>query len=544
MTRILSATTAIASCIAATTFAVTPLAAQDIQGGHSERAVTADPSSTSTPETRSDKHELHGAHQDRAPTILLANYGNGGFAITTDVSGAQAFFDNGIALAFAFAHQEAIDAMAEAARLDPNCAMCLAGHAYALGPTLNYGKDMDERTEAYAVAKKALAFAKAGSSDFERGFAAALVERYRPQGNTDKRDHAYAAALARLAAAHPDHDTLQTLAADAQMVSDFEKESMRKAMDFLEPVLARNPDHTGAIHFYIHATEIFGEPGLAEPQADRLASMNLDASHLVHMPSHTYYWVGRYAEAANANRIAVQLGNHQAMVMDKDDPMAVWDIPYHTHNVIFGLGGAMMAGDSRTALMLARPLVERAQAQEESGFFGQLLMSSAYFAMGRFESPEAVLQLEEPKLPYLKAAWRYARGEAYAFLGDRKGLATERDAIPMRIELSTEDEENRLAAADQMLAITRAVLTGRLEMMEGRNHNAVAAFAEAALIEETEDFSRFSDPPAFWYAVRRDLAKALLAAGDIKGALREARATLRVRPRDPVAEAIIAGLSY
>ncbi len=518
------------------------LAAQDDQGAHSELAVSAT-GDAKAQEDQSD-HDAHGAKSQPTVTKLLPNYGNGGFPIATRVPEAQAFFDNGVELAFAFAHQQAIDAMAEAVRLDPDCAMCLAGHAYALGPTLNYGKEMDERAEPLAVARRALALAKAGGSDLEAGFAAALIERYRSKGDTAKRDTAYAAAMARLAAAHRDHATLQVLAADAQMTSDYGKESMRTAMDFLEPVLASNPDHTGAIHFYIHATEIFGEPGLAERQADRLAAMKLDASHLVHMPSHTYYWVGRYAEAADANRIAVQIGEHQAMMMmGDDDPMRVWNIPYHTHNVIFGLGGAMMADDSRTALMLARPLVARAQAQEEGGFFGQLLLSSAYFAMGRFESPMAVLELEEPKLPYLKAAWHYARGEAYAFLGDTEKMMAEREAIPVRMDLSEAEEEDRLAAADQMLAITRAVLVGRRAMMEGRYHDAAASFAEAAIIEETEDFSRFSDPPAFWYPVRRDLAQALLATGDKDGALREARATLKVRPRDPVAEALIAQLS-
>ncbi|MFN4039362.1 MAG: hypothetical protein ACK4IB_08485 [Erythrobacter sp.] len=518
--------------------AATGAAAQDNQGGHSELAVSASREAASA-----NDHSDHGAMSQAGGTKLLPNYGNGGFPIATSVPEAQAFFDNGIELAFAFAHQEAIDAMAEAVRLDPACAMCAAGHAYVLGPTLNYGKDMQERAKSLAVAERALALAKAGGSDLETAFAAALVERYRKKGDTGARDTAYAAAMARMAAAHPEHDTLQTLAADAQMISDYSKESMRKAMDLLEPVLARDPDHTGAIHFYIHATEIYGEPGLAEAQADRLAAMKLDASHLVHMPSHTFFWVGRYADAAKANRIAVQIGEHEAMMMGDDDPMRVWNIPYHYHNVIFGLGGALMADDSRTALMLARPLVARAQTQEKSSFFGQLLVSSAYFAMGRFESPVAVLELEAPKLPYLKAAWHYARGEAYAFLGDIQGIMAERDAIPARMELPVTEEANRLAAADQMLAITRAVLMGRGAMIEGRYFDAAASFAEAALIEETEDFSRFTDPPAFWYPVRRDFALALLAAGDREGALREAQATLKVRPRDPVAEALIAQLS-
>lgn len=518
--------------------AANSLAAQDTEGAHSERAVSAAPAAASEDAKEADV-ALPGENAEaEKPIELLPNYGNGGFAVATGNPDAQAFFDNGLELAFAFAHKEAEEAMAEAAKRDPECAMCLAGYAYTLGPTLNYGRSMEDRAEAFAEAEKAAKQAAQGDSDFERGFAEAMVERYRPEGTTDERDLAYAEAMAALAARYPEHDSLQVLAADARMITDFEESTMRRAMDLLEPVLARNPDHTGAIHFYIHATEVFGEPGMAEHAADRLAAMKLDASHLVHMPSHTYYWVGRYGDAADANRIAVQLGEHQAMVMDPDDPMYVWNIPYHAHNVIFGLGGAMMAGDSRTALMLARPLIERAQSREEGGFFGQLLMSSAYFAMGRFESPVVVLELDEPKLPYLKAAWHYARGEAYAFLGDKQGLAREREAIPTRIELS-EDEE-RMAAADQMLGITRAVLAGRLAMLEGRFHDAASSFAEAALLEETEDFSRFSDPPAFWYPVRRDLAQALLAAGDEQAALREAKATLEVRPRDPVAMSIIA----
>lgn len=514
----------------------TPAFAQSDEGGHSERGVTANPSSQAEAMVEHDGH-------DGSATQILENYGNGGFPIAISVPRAQAFFDNGIELAFAFAHQQAIDAMAEAVRLDPTCAMCHAGHAYTLGPTLNYGKSMEDREEAYEAARRALELARQTDSEFERGFAEALVERYRPRGTPDDRDLAYAEAMEALAVRFPGHDSVQVLAADARMIVDFQAETHRQAMALLEPVLERSPDHTGAIHFYIHATEISGDPGLAEAAADRLAAMDLSASHLVHMPSHTYYWVGRYADAARANLDAVRVDRGHAMAMDPDDPMAVWGIPYHTHNVIFGLGGALMSDDSRTALMMARPLVERAQARESGSFFGQLLLSSAYFGMARFEDPHVVLELEEPHLPYLKAAWRYARGEAHAFLGDREGLMTERDAIPTQIELSEEDEENRLAAADQMLIITRAVLSGRLAMMDDDYEAAAAFFEEAAETEETEDFSRFSDPPAFWYPVRRDLARALLAAGDEDGALREAYATLEVRPRDPGAEAIIAELA-
>lgn len=504
--------------------------AQSEEGGHSEHAVSAakDTVAAAQDEVAQEASEIE------KPVSILENFGNGGFPIATEVPEAQAFFDNGIELAFAFAHGQSIEAMAEAVRLDPDCVMCRAGHAYVLGPNLNYRMDLDARAPALEEAAKAMELAGSDGSEFERAFAAALVERFRNKGKVEDRDKANASAMQALATRYPEHDTLQVLAADAMMMAAEEREEMAPAMALLAPVLARNPEHTGAIHYYIHATEIIGDPAKAEGAADRLDAMNLQASHLVHMPSHTWYWVGRYQDAADANRRAVMIGEHEAMQMPPDSEEGVWGIPYHAHNVIFGLGGAMMADDSRTALMLARPLVERAQGREEGSFFGQLLMSAGYFALGRFESPQVVLALEGPKLPYLKAAWHYARGEAQAFLGNVDGVRAEIDAIPTRVELSEEDEKKRLGAADQMLAITRAVLTGRIAMMEGRYRDAAASFAEAAIIEETDDFSYFSDPPAFWYPVRRDAALAYFAAGDRDAALREAEKTLKVRPQDPV----------
>jgi len=494
-------------------------------GAHSEMAASAAPTPAAAPAQAAEA----------GPPPLLPNRGNGGFPITTSVPQAQAYFDNGIALAMAFDHAEAIAAMAEAVRLDPQCAMCRWGHAFTLGPTINYGKTMEERAEPHRVARDAKALAKANGTPLERALIDALIERYRSHGDEAARDAAYFEAMKRVAAAHPEHDTAQVLAADAAFAGGGEDfvALMQYAIDVLEPVLARTPDHTPAIHFYIHATEIYGEPGKAEEAADRLDAMRLEASHLAHMPSHTWYWVGRYADAADANRRAVIVDHrHASHGAGGGD---VWELPYHAHNIIFGLGGALMADDSRTALMLARPLVAYVETAAEGRPYRELLAAAGYFALGRFEDPQKVLEVAEPKAPYLKAAWHYARGEAHAFLGDTAGVKAEMDAIPERIgEPPTDGEEDTgLGPPQQMLTITRAVLRGRLATLEGRHQDAAAAFAEGAQVEETEDFQRFTDPPAFWYPVRRDLARALWAAGDREGALREAEKTLEVRPLDP-----------
>jgi tetratricopeptide (TPR) repeat protein len=486
----------------------------------------------------------HGSHDDmvvpRHPT-LLTGYGNGGFAITTSVPEAQAFFSNGMELAAAFAHPAAIAAMTEAVRLDPRCAMCLWGEALVSGPTINYGMDAKEREPLYALALKAQREAAGTGTPRERALMAALVTRYRP-GKPALRDGDYAEAMRRVQRRFPADNAIAVLTADAILVSGIQRDDpdvarAREAVAMLEPVLKRAPDFTPAIHFYIHATEAAFEPQLAEPYAHRLGALAPNASHLQHMPSHTYYWVGRYQDAADANRRAVEIGIAQAKALGVAAPEGVWGLPYHMHNVIFGIGGAIMAGDSRTALFLARPLVDVAQVKATGGPIEQLLGACGYYALARFD-PAATLALPEPKLPYLKAAWHYARGEALAWKGDLAGVKVERDAIPRTLVTGKITDEAR--APEQMLGIMRGVLTGRIAMLEGKPGEAATAFGAAAATEETKDFMRFSDPPAFWYPVRRDVAAALLAAGDRKGAAAAAQASLKLRPRDPVALEILA----
>lgn len=497
-------------------------------------------------------HEESGHSHDestvpKVPT-LLPGYGTGGFTVTTSVPAAQAFFSNGMELAAAFAHKAAISATTEAVRLAPSCAMCLWGEALVSGPTINYGTDPEERAPLLTLARKAKVLAAQTGTPRERELIDALIPRYLPGKDIERRDVAYAAAMQKVALRYPADNEIAVLTADALMVSafsesseDFDQKALDAAITLLETVLTRAPEHTPAIHFYIHATEIVGEPEKAERYADQLARLAPNASHLVHMPSHTYFWVGRYQDAADTNWRAVEIGKANAKRLGLPEPKGVWDLPYHAHNVIFGLGGAMMAGDGRTALNLARPLVSHSTEREKAEPFSQMLAAAGYFAMARFDDPAAVLALAEPKLPYLKAARHYARGEALVWLRDLAGAKAELAAIPAQVVAKEQggkiDRDHR--APEQMLGITRGVLEGRIAMAEGRAKDAVKAFTAAADIEETKDFMQFSDPPAFWYPVRRDVAAALLAAGDPAGARTAAEASLRLRPRDAVAEDLL-----
>ena len=495
---------------------------------------------------QSSEHQGHSMKEAvPAKAMILEGYGNGGFPITTANPKAQAFFNNGMQLAHAFAHSSAVEAMQEAVRLDPQCAMCLWGQAWADGPTINFGKSEDEVGKLAELADKAADLAKARATDRERAMIHALQLRYKNGGGGKEGDLKFAKAMAALASRYPDDNEIAVLAADAWLMTKADTAEHWKlnadlAIPLLEGVLHRNPNDTPAIHFYIHASEIAERPAIAEPYADKLAALAPRASHLVHMPSHTYYWIGRYEDAAKVNMRAVEIGIENAKKLGLPAPNGVWGLPYHAHNVTFGLGGALQAGDAEIALRLGRPLVERSQIDKHAGAYRQMIAANGYYAMAMFADPKEVLALPKPNLPFLEAAWHYARGEAYAKLGDAGSVQKEAAAIHgVSGELSKDDGSLQ---AQTMTYIARNVLVGRADMMDRRPREAAQAFAEAAEHEESDDFRSVSDPPAWHYPVRRDLALALEEQGDLAGARREAAAALEFRKNDPGTMALIAKL--
>ncbi len=468
---------------------------------------------------------------------LMPGYGDATFKIRTPSADAQAFFDNGLQLGHAFAHHPALAAFEEASRRDPNCAMCLWGQAWAGGATINF--TVDDKVQArYAELMKRATVLAADGPQLERDLIAAMVKRYDHGGGAGPGDDAYAEAMYAIAQAHPDSDELAVLASDALMVPDAQRNTTKNSpriVALLEGVLKRAPDNVGAVHFYIHATEMAGFAPRAEAAADRLERLAPKASHLVHMPSHTYYWVGRYEDALTSNQRASVLDGQNAQAQGLEGPFGLF---YHGHNVQYGTAGALMSGDGAGALALGRPAIDYATTAKTPSPWDQLIAGTAYAAEGRFAEPAAVLALAEPKLPYLQAMWRYARGEALARTGDLAGLKRETALVDRSAE-QLKDVGQYAGQMSQATDLARLVLEGRLALLEHRPKDAVAMFRKAAELEETR-FTDITDPPMWWYPPRRDLAVALLAAGDAKGAAFEAHASLTRRARDPVALAVLA----
>lgn len=456
---------------------------------------------------------------------LSQGFGNGGFSISTGNPEAQRWFSFGIQLAQAFAHEDAKAAFKEAARLDPACAMCVWGQAFAEGPTINYGISGEERAKALQLAVKAQQLGTSATAK-EKRLLAAMVRRYQRIGG----DGAYAADMVAIAATWPDDDALQVLAAEALMDTS-SKARVREADALLERVLARSPDHVGAIHFYIHSSEWIDEGGKAEPYADKLGRLAPAASHLIHMPSHTYYVVGRYREAGRANLAAIAVDTQR---MKADGAATGWKIPYYGHNVRFAVGGAMMAGDAEAALSIADLYASVPVEIAEKQPWLQASAGSGWFALGRYGDPDKVLAMAGPgdRLPLVRAMWRYGRGEALARKGDAKGVLAEAAALtPTSKEMAGYRQGGPTAGA--LILIAHETLLGRAAMLEGRYGDAAAAFRKAAAKQE-KVFGFGGDPPIWWYPARRSLAAALLAGGHADQALVEANAVLAKWPKDPM----------
>jgi tetratricopeptide (TPR) repeat protein len=470
------------------------------------------------------------------PPVMLDGFGTGGFPIRTANPAAQRWFDYGMKLAHAFNHQPAVDAFAEGVRVDPNCAMCAWGEAWAMGPTINFDVDDKARARAAELAAKAAVLAE-GGPEKERLLTAALKTRYDPALGKGAYK-AFAQAMDKVAARFPTDNEIAIVTADAWMIAlPDDRIAQNRAMALLADALKRDPNDTGAIHFYIHITENAGVAGYALPFARRLGELAPAAGHLVHMPSHTYIRVGLYADAAEANAAAVEADK---AFLAKGGAGELWKNSYHAHNVTFGLSGAVLAGDARQALFFADELGDLARTVTVKEPWLQSSASRRYVAYGRFADPARVLALPEPdrKLVYLHAMWRYARGEALARKGDAAGVLAEASAMtPDDADLAAMGGSR--AGAEGLITIARHVLEGRAAMLQGRWDKAADAYRQAASLQEAK-FSGNWDPPSWWFPVRRSLAEAELRAGRLDAAEADAHAVLKIWLDDGVTERVLA----
>jgi tetratricopeptide (TPR) repeat protein len=291
-------------------------------------------------------------------------------------------------------------------------------------------------------------------------------------------------------------------------------------------VLARDPDHPGAIHYYIHAVEASDRPKRAEPYADRLRGAVPGAGHLVHMPSHIYYRIGRYLDALGDNKTAVAVD--ETYLAANEVPMGVYRLGYYPHNVHFVMASALMAGDGPSGIAAAEKLRGLVPDQAALAIPGAHPVKAApYFAHALFSTPEVILVLPDPgmAIPYVKAMWHYARGTAYVARRDFSAAAAEASAIEA-IARTADFSLLKTAGipASDVLELARSVIEGRVALAQGDANKAIERFEQAAGLQETLPYM---EPPYWYYPVRQSLAVALMQTGrldDAEGQFRRALA--------------------
>jgi Tetratricopeptide repeat len=498
-------------------------------------------SRTEVPEAEMQATAPNAAFADIDPP-LWDGLGTLSCKITTASAAAQNYFDQGLRLAYAFNHAEAQRAFREAQKIDQRCAMCFWGEALVLGPNINLPMSEQAVAPAFAAVQKAEALA-AAASPREQMLIAALSARYTDDAKADRKplDAAYAAAMEKVASKFPDDDEIAVLYAESVMdVSPWNywqpggHEPTPQAAPIvptLERVLARNPAHPGAAHFYIHAVEASDRPQRAEPFADRLRGAMPAAGHVVHMPSHIYYRVGRYLDALSVNKTAAAVD--ETYLAATDAPMGVYRLGYYPHNVHFMMAAAMMAGDGEAAIAAAeklRNLIPEEVARDIA--MVHPIKAAPYFAHAQFSAPDTILALPDPgdDIPYAQAMWRYARSLAATAKGDYTGAEAEANAIA---GIANRADFSALLAvgvpALDVLKLARTLALGRLAQAQGDGAAAISAFEEAAVLQ---DGLPYTEPPFWYYPVRQTLAAALLQAGRLNEAEAQFKRALERAPNN------------
>lgn len=442
--------------------------------------------------------------------------------ITTAVPEAQEWFDQGMRWNYAFNHMEALRAFRKAQELDPSCAMCFWGEAFALGPNINAPMDEAAIAPALAATERAQALASV-TTPREQAVIAAIAKRYAASSGADRGalNEAYADAMAEAQELFPEDHVIATLYADAVMnLSPWDywegdqvtpRAHIAPAIPLVENVLAEDPDNTFAIHLYIHLVEASATPERAEPHADRLAATMPGAGHIVHMPGHIYFRVGRYLDALASNHAAVAAD--EFLFEQIDDPgLYAWS--YYPHNVHFLLESARLAGDAETAMEAAEQL-PRTLSDEVARVLPwvEIIKAAPYFAHAQFSPPETTLAVPEPEdgFPYVTAMWHYARGVAHAMAGDAEragGELAAMEAIGTATDWSHMTEGG--VPAPELLRLAGHVVRGRIAQARGDFDTAVAAFDEAAALQ---DGLPYLEPPYWYYPVHQSLGAALLQSG-------------------------------
>lgn len=465
---------------------------------------------------------VYGGQADKAGAPVFRNLGAHRHPISTKVPQTQMYFDQGVNLLFGFNHAEAIRSFREAARLDPDCAMCWWGVAFALGPNLNLGMQPDAVAPAWEALGKARALAPK-ASPVEQQWIEALSKRYAADPKADRKplDEAFAQAMGRIWKEHPEDLDAGAFYAEALMDTqpwDYwqadaktPKGHAAEIVQVLEKVIAKAPDHPGVLHLYIHAVEASTTPQRAEAAADRLTKLMPDAGHIVHMPSHIFYRVGRYADAAHANELAAKVDEQY---IANCRAQGFYPAGYYGHNIHFLWTSSEMEGRYQTSIDAARRLVKAVDANNVATQMAPAEMYTftpvaTYLRFGKWD--QILAEPAPPKaLKIDTAIWLYARAFAMANKGDLAGARQKREELAALTKADLKSYDTFAVPAGPIMKVALASLDGEIARLSGDLSSAVVSFEYAQKLEHALPYT---EPPYWHQPTSHLLGAALLQAG-------------------------------
>ena len=452
--------------------------------------------------------------------IEIYKTGLGTFArpISSTNPEAQAFFNQGFQMMWSFAKPEAVRSFRESWKRDANCAICYWGEAWAWGSYLNAPMSLEEAPYAYAAIQKARSL-ESHASPKERAMIEALgvryVEHFDPNTRVEQ-DRAYAEAMRKLADTYKDDLDIVTLYGDALFLleprrgsRDINDPNVQRLHKVLETVLSKDVKHPGACHLYVHATESTVAPGRAEKCAEFLGSSIPGASHINHMPSHTWNEVGRWGDSVRANL--------EAWHSDQKAAIGEGFAIYPEHNLHMLLYAASMDGQGAIAMRAAR---DYAKLTNDTSFQVMTLIR-----FGRFD--EVIEVTNRPKPQIQGGLWDFAQGYAHLRQGD-KDFA---NLYLQRVQHTADTSKAmvRVHTAKNLLGIVAGILEGEIARSNGDLPKAIGAFENAVKLQES---LTYDEPEPLPFHAAHWLGAALLEAKRYEDAERAYRKELEHHPHN------------
>jgi tetratricopeptide (TPR) repeat protein len=473
------------------------------------------------------------------PAAIISGLGAVHHPVSTASVLAQQYFDQGLALLYAFNHDEAERSFRMAAEVDPKLAMAHWGVAVVLGSNYNLPADGEHLKKALAELRQAQALA-AQASEPEGRYIEALARRYSDNPKADPKQLAvdYKEAMRELSRQYPDDLDAATLYAESAMnlrpwkLWDAEgrpAEGTEEIVAVLESVLRRNPNHTGANHYYIHAVEASPRPERALPSADRLRTLAPAAGHLVHMPSHIYLRTGDYELAAVQNERAIAADR---AALEASGDRGIYAMMYFNHNIHFLAVARAYQGRFAAAHKAALELAGNVGPHVKDMPMLESFLPTPTLIQVAFRRWDDVLAAPapNPKHTVTTALWHCARGSAHVARGKPAEAEKEREAFRNLVkDIPTDAMFGAHNTARNILAIAEGVLDARIAAARQDRRTAAELLREAV---KAEDALNYIEPPDWYLPVRLSLGGMLLANGEYAEAEKAFRAELARRPRN------------